>query len=284
MLEDDEAVGANPRRRVIRITVLLTAVAVLAVLLIVLRSGPGTPAPSVSPSAASPTHSGSPSPTAPIAGTYPWHTRIVSTTFWVGEIFDPNAADGSQIYSTYDSAWMESYGGCDGVLTSNVCQTEARTSTNDYFPSQLTPRENPFYLDLPFDDINDSRAFATREQVIPWADQSAYAGSEGDHTVSLMKNRWIRIRSNGQTCYGQIEDAGPGQYHDSVYVFGTNNARPANRKFNGAGMDVSPALNGCLHFTNVNGENDTVDWQFVETTNVPGGPWTRIVTTSGVYP
>jgi hypothetical protein len=35
------------------------------------------------------------------------------------------------------------------VLTANVCQTEARTSTNDYFPSQLTPRENPFYLDLP---------------------------------------------------------------------------------------------------------------------------------------
>jgi hypothetical protein len=93
--EDDEAVGANPRRRVIRATVLLTAVAVLAVLLIVLRPGTGTPAPSINPSAVSPTHSASPSLTAPIAGTYPWHTRIVSTTFWVGEIFDPNAADGS---------------------------------------------------------------------------------------------------------------------------------------------------------------------------------------------
>ena len=149
MSEDDEAVDANPRRRVIRATVLLTAVAVLAVLWVVLRPGTGTPAPSINPSAVSPTHSASPSLTAPIAGTYPWHTRIVSTTFWVGEIFDPNAADGSQIYSTYDSAWMESYGGCDGVLTANVRQTEARTSTNDYFSSQLTPRENPFYLDLP---------------------------------------------------------------------------------------------------------------------------------------
>jgi hypothetical protein len=67
-------------------------------------------------------------------------------------------------------------------------------------------------------------------------------------------------------------------------VFGRHDARPANRKFNGAGMDVSPALNGCLRFTNVNGEDDTVDWQFVEASNVPGGPWTRIVTTSGVHP
>jgi len=36
-------------------------------------------------------------------GKYPWHTDIVATTFWVGEVFDPNAADGSQVISTYDS-------------------------------------------------------------------------------------------------------------------------------------------------------------------------------------
>ena len=51
-------------------------------------------------------------------GKYPWHTNIVATTFWVGEVFDPNAADGSQVFSTYDSQWMASYGGCDGRLTS----------------------------------------------------------------------------------------------------------------------------------------------------------------------
>ncbi|MFH5880434.1 hypothetical protein [Arthrobacter sp. NA-172] len=58
----------------------------------------------------------SPSPSATTAGKYPWHTGIVSTTFWVGEIFDPNAADGSQVTSTYDSRWMQSYGGCDGLV------------------------------------------------------------------------------------------------------------------------------------------------------------------------
>ena len=27
---------------------------------------------------------------------YPLHTNVVATTFWVGEIFDPQASDGSQ--------------------------------------------------------------------------------------------------------------------------------------------------------------------------------------------
>jgi len=285
MSEQDETGRWTPRRRAILISALAIGLTVLAVLSIILstvpRPGPtaspsGSPSgsPSASPTPTTgPTPTGTPSPTAPVAGAYPWHTGIVSTTFWVGEIFDPNAADGSQVYSTYDSAWMDSYGGCDGVRTAN-----------GYFPTQLTPKENPFYLDLPFDDLNDTQAFATREQVVPWAGQAAYAGSAGDDTVSLMKNRWVRIRSNGQTCYGQIEDAGPGQYHDAAYVFGADDARPANKKFNGAGMDVSPALNGCLRFSDINGENDTVDWQFVEAADVPTGPWTKIVTTSGVRP
>ena len=294
MPEDDETGGATPRRRTLLISLLAIGLTILAVLTIVLstapRPGQSTATPSATRPPGTPTPGGSPtppvsaSPTAPAAGAYPWHTGIVSTTFWVGEIFDPIAADGSQVYSTYDSGWMESYGGCDGVRTADDCQTEVRTAANDYFPTQLTPKENPFYLDLPFDDLNDAQAFATREQVVPWAGQAAYAGSAGDDTVSLMKNRWVRIRSNGQTCYGQIEDAGPGQYHDAAYVFGADDARPANKKFNGAGMDVSPALNGCLRFSDINGENDTVDWQFVEAADVPPGPWTKIVTTSGVRP
>ena len=51
-------------------------------------------------------------PPAPAAGpsalaAYPLHTGIVATTFWVGEIFDPDATDGSQVYSTYDSQWAD---------------------------------------------------------------------------------------------------------------------------------------------------------------------------------
>lgn len=215
-------------------------------------------------------------------GGYPWHTNIVATTFWVGELFDPSADDGSQVMSTYDSGWMRNYGGCDGVMKSGKCETEKRTEANRYMPTGMTPKENPFYLDLPYDDVNDSKAFAERADVIPWANDPAYSGREQDKSFSYMKNQWVRIRKGNVECYGQIQDAGPGQYHDKDYVFGPDDARPANKEFNGAGMDVSPALNGCLGFEDVNGESDRVDWQFVSRDQVPAGPWLDIVTTSQV--
>lgn len=210
---------------------------------------------------------------------YPWHTDIIATTFWVGEVFDPNAPDGSQLQSAYDSFWLENYGGCDGVVVDNVCTTERRTQTNGYFPTQMVPKQNPFYLDLPFDDINDPLAFAMRGSVIPWAQEPGYAGKETDKSFSYMKNRWVRIKKGDRTCYGQVEDAGPGKYDDASYVFGKGDQRPANTEFNGAGMDVSPALNGCLGFSSLNGAQDKVDWQFVDEEDVPNGPWLKRTTT-----
>ena len=141
---------------------------------------------------------------------YPLHTRIVATTFWIGEIFDPNAPDGSQVISTYDSHWMQHYGGCDGVVVSGTCRTERRAAGNGFFPTRMTPRENPFYLDLPFDDLNDPTAFSRRAQVIPWAQDPGYSGRAGDPAFSYMKNRWVKLMRNGRTCYGQVEDAGRG--------------------------------------------------------------------------
>jgi hypothetical protein len=214
-------------------------------------------------------------------GNYPWHRHIVATTFWVGEVFDPTAADGSQVYSTYDNDWEASYGGCDGVLTPK-CSTEPRTAGNGYMPTSMTPKENPFYLDLPYDDVNDPKAFAERSTVIPWANEPGYAGQATNKKFSYMKNRWVKLVMNDRVCYGQIEDAGPGQYHDAEYVFGDNNARPANKAFNGAGMDVSPAINGCLGFSELDGQADKLSWQFVDEADVPAGPWLTTVTTSQV--
>lgn len=213
---------------------------------------------------------------------YPWHTNIVATTFWVGEIFDSSADDGSQVLSTYDALWLEHYGGCDGIVVGGDCRTERRTSDNDWFPTAMTPLENPFYLDLPFDDVNDPAAFARRGTVVPWAADPPYSALAGRPDASLMKNRWVQIRKDSRSCYAQIQDAGPGQYDDAEYVFGADDRRPLNLEFNGAGMDVSPAVNGCLEFADLNGENDRVDWRFVEDADVPDGPWRRLVTTSGV--
>ncbi|WP_340537284.1 hypothetical protein [Nocardioides sp. GXZ039] len=209
---------------------------------------------------------------------YPWHTRIVATTFWVGEIFDPDAPDGSQMISTYDDHWYRNYGGCDGVIRKEVCHTERRFRRDGWFPRRMTPKQNPFYLDLPYDDLNDPIGFRRRGDVVPWAHRPRYVDDIDNPHVSLMKNRWVEIRRRGRTCYGQIQDAGPARYHDARYVFGHRDARPANRRFNGAGMDVSPALNGCLGFRHLNGDRDRVSWRFVDGRDVPPGPWRRIVT------
>lgn len=219
----------------------------------------------------------------PTTSGYPWHRDIVAATFWVGEIFDPNAADGSQMLSTYDSDWYGSYGGCDGVVVvGGGCETEVRSAGNGFFPSSMSPRENPFYLDVPYDDINDPTGFAHRDSVIPWADAEPYRSHRGDRDFSYLKNRWVQLTRNGVTCYGQIQDAGPGEYHDAAYVFGADDARPANTRYGGAGLDVSPAITGCLGFPDINGISARVDWRFVEASEVPSGPWTRIVTTSPV--
>ena len=232
-------------------------------------SASGSSAPPVPPSAASP---------AP-AGRYPLHTDVVATTFWVGEVFDPTAEDGSQVMSTYDDDWLAHYGGCDGVVVGEECRTERRVAGNGWFPNRMTPRQNPFYLDLPFDDVNDPSAAARRAEVVPWAADPGWAELLADPERSIMKNRWVAVRRGEQVCFGQVQDAGPGEYDDAAYVFGTDDARPANERYNGAGMDVSPALNGCLGFVELDGEDDRVDWWFVDDADVPAGPWTRVVTT-----
>lgn len=258
-----------------------------------------TPAP-----APSPTPSPTPAPSGKLA-----HTGIVATTFWVGELYDATLEDGSQVCSTYDAHWAYHWsgvdqgrvpagaagcagsiiGGCDGIPGPNhSCKTERRTAANGYFPTspQVTPKENPFYLDLPYDDLNDRIAFAERCSVIPWANDPGFVGRCKDTSFSYMKNHWVKlIGPNGSTCYGQIQDAGPSSgtnYHDKAYVFGKNDERPAQTQWNNAGMDVSPALNGCLGFKDLDGSSDKVSWEFVDADQVPAGPWTRIITTRQV--
>ncbi|GEM_PF-1159176 len=215
----------------------------------------------------------------PSGRAYPPHTNIVATVFWVGEIFDPGAPDGSQVVSAYDDAWMQHFGGCDGSVASGACQTIASNAADGYFPAQMTPRENPFYLDLPYADFDGDRPKPGRTSVIPWAAGQPDPGP----SVSLMKNRWVKLMRGGRTCYGQIEDAGPAQYDDINYVFGTSDTRPRNTKYNGAGMDVSPALRDCLGFDGLDNAENRLDWQFVDDRDVPDGPWRRLVTTSPVY-
>lgn len=182
--------------------------------------------------------------------------------------------------SAYDDDWLDSYGGCDGRWVDDRCITERRLPDNEWFPRSMVPLQNPFYVGLPYDDINDDRAFAERSEHVPWASDEPYASNVDDRGVSLMKDRWVEIRRSGRVCFGQVEDAGPGRFDDVTYVFSRVDARPANRQQGRAGMEVSPAINGCLDFAELYGQGELVDWRFVDHDHVPAGPWRRIVTTS----
>jgi hypothetical protein len=158
-----------------------------------------------------------------------------------------------------------------------------------YFPA-FTPRENPFYLDLPYSDFTDSGKPRADRAAIPWAPRYAAQlklAARTGQPFSLMKNRWVKMWRvvGGRTlvCYGQIEDAGPYVYDDTNYVFSHVNARPASGLAHNAGMDVSPAIRDCLAFSGVNNDENKLSWRFVESVSVPPGPWRRVVTTRQVF-
>jgi len=211
---------------------------------------------------------------------YPLHTGITATVFWIGEPVGNGSTENNAV-SAYDDRWLGHYGGVDPV---------APRRRAPWFPP-FRPHENPFYLDVPYDDFLDGgRPRPGRTQVVPWAAQAApalAAAARAGTPYSLMKNRWVEVThvaaGRRRACYGQVEDAGPYVYDDSRYVFGADDARPRSATAASAGMDVSPALRDCLGFTGLNNDENTVDWRFVDAALVPPGPWRAVVTTRQVF-
>jgi hypothetical protein len=197
---------------------------------------------------------------------YPWHRDITATVFWIGEPVGNGSSEDNSV-SAWDDAWQDSYGGFDDYA-----------NRDGYNPVHFTPLENPFYLDLPYNDFDDNGVRkAAAFDVIPWARDHAWADNQ-----SMMKNRWVKLERNGQICFGQIEDAGPYEYDDAAYVFGNGTVPPKNVLAHRAGLDVSPALRDCLQFSGLNNDSNKVNWKFVDEQEVPDGPWKKIVTRSGI--
>lgn len=188
---------------------------------------------------------------------HPLHKNITATVFWVGE-----GADNSNDFihnraSAWMSDWMSAYGGIDDP--ENRC---------DYRPCAFTPKENPFYFALPFNDYNENGLKPDSElQKIPW-----YTGSIPENT-SIIKNRWIEVMHGSKVAYAQWEDVGPFGENDADYVFGT--AQPAESR---AGLDLSPAL---ANYLDIDGRG-VVNWRFIDSNSVPKGEWTKIITDSNV--
>jgi hypothetical protein len=185
---------------------------------------------------------------------YPWRTRIVTTVFWIGE--RPTANNPTPNHkSSWDQKWVRNFGGYD-----NPDPGKRR----NFIPIGFTPRQNPFYIALPYNDTTRGTTKPEARKVIPWFKQAFERPGK-----SVLKGRWVAIRYRVRIAYAQWEDCGPFRTDHWQYVFG--NARPSPNLNQGAGLDVSPAVRDYLGLKG----KDVCDWKFVEAKDVPPGPWTK---------
>ncbi|MDZ4742653.1 MAG: hypothetical protein SGI98_04445 [Verrucomicrobiota bacterium] len=187
---------------------------------------------------------------------YPWKRNIQTTVFWVGEPPSANVPKSScNTMSAWDMNWVRNFGGFDDP-----------NRRNGFFPARFQPKQNPFYIALPFNDMKGGRHKPISQKVIPWFKDEYIA-----RNISVCKGRWLAIRYKGRTCYAQWEDVGPFEHDHPEYVFGKSRPRP-NRNKN-AGLDISPAARDYLGLDGA----CYADWKFVEDEEVPAGPWKKIV-------
>lgn len=181
----------------------------------------------------------------------PWKRNVVATVFWVGELPTQNNPT-PNIKSAWDQNWQENFGGYD--------HPERR---NGYLPADFTPRLNPFYVALPYNDVARGGVHRPEaSEVIPWFWES-YRGDG----ISVCKGRWLAIHHRGRVCFAQWEDVGPFVVDHWQYVFGNEDPRP-NRNHS-AGIDLSPAVRDFLQLQS----GAKVEWRFVNDHQVPDGPW-----------
>ena len=195
-----------------------------------------------------------------VAGRYPWKVNIVTTVFWVGESAGMNNPVHNRS-SSWDMDWAYNFGGYDNP--------DPATRAN-YLPVGFIPKENPFYVALPYNDISGGHWKPEASAVIPWFREAIMREGLRDGQ-SVCHNRWIAVRKGGHVCYAQWSDCGPFSTVNWEYVFGGEIPKPNLN--HGAGLDVSPAVRDYLGL----GPMDVVDWKFVEERDVPiNGPWARL--------
>lgn len=190
---------------------------------------------------------------------YPWKTDIMATVFWIGELPTENNPT-PNTKSSWDTQWVSSFGGYDDPDPSH------RVMYPEFRPAAFVPKQNPFYVALPYNDLLDYKTTKPEAfKMIPWMKETF-----SRHGRSVCRDRWVAIRVGNRICYAQWSDCGPFVTDDVAYVFGT--ARPSNAKNGGAGIDLSPAVRDYLGMSN----KAKCDWRFVDVHEVPDGPWRRL--------
>jgi hypothetical protein len=183
-----------------------------------------------------------------------WKVNITTTVFWVGEqatVNNPVPND----KSAWDGGWRSNYGGYDNPN---------RGARVNFVPLNFLPRQNPFYVALPYNDVDNHHTKREAAQVIPWFRSSFVRDGQ-----SVCKGRWLAIRHGNRVCFAQWEDVGPFTTDHWQYVFG--NERPRPNRNRDAGLDVSPAVRDYLGL----GGLDVCDWKFVDYRSIPSGPWAK---------
>jgi hypothetical protein len=182
----------------------------------------------------------------------PWKIGIVTTVFWIGERPTANNPVPND-RSSWDPNWLSNYGGYDDPNSK---------SRKDFIPMSFLPRQNPFYVALPYNDVEGGHTKPEAKDLIPWFKDAFVRDGQ-----SVLKGHWLAIRHGNRVCYAQWEDCGPFCTDHWQYVFGDE--RPKANLNQNAGLDVSPAVRDYLGL----GDMDVCDWKFVEFREVPPGPW-----------
>jgi hypothetical protein len=155
---------------------------------------------------------------------YPWKMGIVATLFWIGE----TGSGPTNARSAWDKDWINNYGGVDDPVR-----------RKGYEPAGFRPHQNPFYVALPYCDMEAGRLKAEAAKIVPW-----FIASFRGPGQNVCKGRWLEIRHGLKSCYAQWEDVGPFRTDSAGYVFG--NERPSPNVNRGAGIDVSPGVRDYL--------------------------------------
>lgn len=203
------------------------------------------------------------SPTAPASTgriVYPWKTHVTCTIFWIGEQpTDRNPTPNCK--SSWDQNWSANFGGYDDP---NPANRLANHTSGEFRPKGFTPKLNPFYIALPYNDVTYGRHKPEAARVIPW-----FSRFRPEPGKTVCKGRWIQIYNGSRSCFGQWEDCGPWETDDWEFVFGT---KPPKTVQNGAaGIDLSPSIRDYLGLSS----GQKVHWRFVEAGQVPYGPWKK---------
>lgn len=192
-------------------------------------------------------------------GAYPWRYNITATVFWVGE----DASVRNPVHnhkSSWDGSWKQNFGGFDDPNPDSRIR-----GPHDFRPKSFVPRQNPFYVALPYNDVSRGAHKDEAAKVIPWFRRD-YCGKG----QSVCKGKWVQITYKGRHCFAQWEDCGPFTTEDWRYVF--CDALPQNTSNKNAGIDISPAVRDFLGIT---GGAVKVHWRFVDFHRIPKGPWAK---------